>query len=55
LKNLGGISGVGMAQQQYLSQIQNAGSGAGEEAAESPAERAAEANGDSTRRLDVYA
>lgn len=52
------IGGIGISQnQQYWSQAQNlrVNNSRSEEASESPAERAAEANGSQTHKLDVRA
>lgn len=52
------IGGIGMSQnQQYWNQIQNlrVNNSSSEEASESPAERAAEASGSQTHKLDVRA
>ncbi len=51
------ISNIGISQQQYISQQQNLSikSSASEEASETPAQKAAEANGITGNTLNVYA
>lgn len=56
-QSMNAISNIGISQQQYISQQQNLSikSSASEEASETPAQKAAEANGITGNTLNVYA